>query len=66
METNLGKNFPEIKQGITKPNKYPKSNQRIGYETDFVIKRSDYGVNTDPVAVGDDAQIPFEIEAIHK
>jgi polyisoprenoid-binding protein YceI len=40
--------------------------QRVGYESTFVIKRSDYGITALPGAVGEDVTIIIAVEGIKK
>lgn len=44
----------------------PEGNQRIGFETKFSIKRSNYDMNNYMSAIGDDVTIILSIEAVKK
>ena len=46
--------------------KDPWGGQRIGFETTFTIKRSDFGMTFMPDAVGDEVQITVSLEGIKK
>ncbi len=60
--------------GVTKPitisvektgeAKDPKGNMRLGFETKFSIKRSDYGMSKMLENIGDDVHIIFSTEAV--
>jgi polyisoprenoid-binding protein YceI len=62
--------------GVTKPvtftlrggkeAEFPKGSQRIGFFTEFTIKRSDYGMDKMPTAVGDVVKIAVSFEAVKK
>ncbi len=45
---------------------FPKGMQRIGFVTDFVLKRSDYGMDKMIPAVGDEVRIFISFEAVQK
>ena len=59
--------------GVTKPvtfilrggkeAEFPKGSQRIGFFTEFTLKRSDYGMTTMPTAIGDQVKITVSFEA---
>lgn len=46
--------------------KDPWGGYRVGYETSFTIKRSEFGMNFMPGAVGDDVALSFAFEAVKK
>ena len=60
--------------GVTKPltfilrggkeAEFPKGSQRIGFFTEFSLKRSDYGMDKMPTAVGDEVKIAVSFEAV--
>jgi len=62
--------------GVTKPltitvtktgeGKDPKGAQRIGFETTFMVKRSDYGMDKMLENIGDDVTVIFSTEGIRK
>lgn len=62
--------------GVTKPititvaktgeGKDPKGSQRIGFETTFTIKRSDYGMDKMLENIGDEVTVIFSTEGIRK
>ncbi|HEX3134688.1 MAG TPA: YceI family protein [Planctomycetota bacterium] len=62
--------------GVTKPltiavtktgeGKDPKGSQRIGFETTFVVKRSDYGMVKLLENIGDEVTVTFATEGIRK
>jgi polyisoprenoid-binding protein YceI len=45
---------------------FPKGTQRTGFTTGLVIKRSDYGINGFPGAVGDEIHIAISFEGTKK
>jgi polyisoprenoid-binding protein YceI len=45
---------------------FPKGTQRIGFFTEFTIKRSDYGMDKMPTAIGDAVKITVSFEAVKK
>jgi polyisoprenoid-binding protein YceI len=62
--------------GVTKPltitvtktgeGKDPKGDHRIGFETTFVVKRSDYGMDKMLANIGDEVTVIFSTEGIRK
>lgn len=62
--------------GVTKPvtfvlrggkeAEFPKGTQRIGFFTEFTLKRSDYGMDKMPTAIGDAVKITVSFEAVKK
>jgi polyisoprenoid-binding protein YceI len=62
--------------GVTKPvtftlrggkeAEFPKGTQRIGFFTEFTIKRSDYGMDKMLAAVGDAVKVTVSFEAVKK
>jgi len=46
--------------------KDPWGNERIGFETSFVIKRADFGMTNMPGGVGDEVTIHLSVEGIKK
>jgi polyisoprenoid-binding protein YceI len=62
--------------GVTKPltitvtktgeGKDPKGEHRIGFETTFVVKRSDYGMDKMLANIGDEVTVIFSTEGIRK
>jgi polyisoprenoid-binding protein YceI len=62
--------------GVTKPltlaviktgeGKDPKGSQRIGFETTFVVKRSDFGMDKMLENIGDEVTVTFSTEGIRK
>jgi polyisoprenoid-binding protein YceI len=62
--------------GVTKPvtfllrggkeAEFPKGTQRIGFFTEFSLKRSDYGMDKMPTAIGDAVKIAVSFEAVKK
>ncbi len=71
---NVAGNF--TMHGVTKPitiavvktgeGKDPKGNQRIGFETVFTVKRSDYGMDKMLENIGDEVTVTFSTEGIRK
>ena len=55
-----------IKVERTGAGKDPWGGYRVGAETSFTIKRSDYGMTSMPGVVGDDLKMTISIEAIRK
>jgi polyisoprenoid-binding protein YceI len=45
---------------------FPKGTQRIGFFTEFSLKRSDYGMDKMPTAIGDVVKITVSFEAVKK
>ena len=62
--------------GVTKPitftlvggqkAEFPKGTQRVGYVTEFALKRSDFGMTTMIPDVGDEVRIFISLEAVQK
>lgn len=50
-------------KGGDKVVEFPKGKQRIGVDSSFSIKRSDFGVTVEPTALGDEIPITIGIEA---
>jgi polyisoprenoid-binding protein YceI len=53
-------------KGGDKVVEFPKGTQRVGLVSDFSIRRSEFGVDTEPKALGDEISIIVGIEAAKK
>ncbi len=51
-------------KGGEKVVEFPKGKQRIGFETMFVVKRSEFGLKAGLPAVGDDVHVMIGVEAV--
>ena len=45
---------------------FPKGTSRTGFSTDFVIKRTDFGVGKPMPALGDDVHVSIDFEGVTK